>query len=77
PERFKWGSPTIPTTSVPYFDARCGLRFTDSPDFERALPRFLESMDRSAHRPRDYILENLTVEKCSQKFVDLLRENLA
>jgi hypothetical protein len=76
PERFKWNSPVIPTTSVPYFDGRCGLTFADFADFERTLPRFIEDLDSSTYRPRDYILENLTVEKCSQKFVDLLRERL-
>jgi hypothetical protein len=76
PERFRWGDPSIPTTSVPYFDGRCGRRFTDFPDFERALPLFEEDMKAGSYAPRDYILENLTVERCSQRFVDILRDKL-
>lgn len=77
PERFRWGDPDIPTTSVPYFDERCGRRFVDFADFERNLPTFMDAMQAGAYRPRDYILENLTVEKCSRRFVDILREKLS
>jgi glycosyltransferase involved in cell wall biosynthesis len=77
PERFRWGETEIPSTSVPYFDGRCGLRFSDFPEFERNLPAFLEGLRGGAYSPRDYILENLTLEKCSQRFVDILREKLA
>jgi hypothetical protein len=76
PERLAWGDADMPTTSVPYFDGRCGRRFTDFPDFERNLPRFIEDLRSGAYAPRDYILENLTLEKCSQHFVDILREKL-
>ncbi len=76
PERFKWGDPVIPTTSVPYFDERCGRRFADFGNFARELPLFIEDLKSGALRPRDYVLENLTVEKCSKHFVDILLENL-
>jgi hypothetical protein len=76
PERFQWGQPVIPTTSVPYFDERCGRRFTDFAEFEKQLPLFLGSLRAGRLAPRDYILENLTVEKCSQHFVDLLKKYL-
>jgi glycosyltransferase involved in cell wall biosynthesis len=77
PERFRWGDPDIPTTSVPYFDERCGRRFADFRDFERNLPVFLDAMGAGAFRPRDYVLENLTVEKCSKAFVEILKEKLS
>jgi hypothetical protein len=77
PERFRWGDPDIPTTSVPYFDERCGRRFVDFADFELNLPAFMDAMQAGAYTPRDYILENLTVEKCSRRFVDILREKLS
>jgi hypothetical protein len=76
PERFKWGEPEIPACSIPYFDERCGMSFTDFASFERNLPLFAESLRAGAFAPRDYILENLTVEKCSQHFVDILKERL-
>jgi glycosyltransferase involved in cell wall biosynthesis len=76
PERFRWNDPVIPTTSVPYFDERCGRRFLDIADFGRQLPLFMESLRSGAFSPRDYVLENLTVEKCSRSFIDILREKL-
>ncbi len=76
PERFRWGEPVIPATSVPYFDERCGRTFVDGPAFEGTLSLFLEALRSGAYSPRDFILENLTVEKCSQRFVDILREKL-
>jgi hypothetical protein len=76
PDRFLWGDPVIPTTSVPYFDDRCGRRFADYGEFSRELPLFLESLSSGTLRPRDYVLENLTVERCSKHFVDILREKL-
>jgi hypothetical protein len=77
PERFRWGDPDIDTTSVPYFDARCGLRFADYTGFERVLPVFMDALLSGAYAPRDLIMENLTVEKCSRHFVQILRERLS
>jgi hypothetical protein len=72
PSRFAWGVPNIPATSVPYFDERCGLRFRGIEDFPEKLTEFL---DRRAHMvPRAYILENLTLEKCSRHYLQILSE---
>jgi glycosyltransferase involved in cell wall biosynthesis len=76
PERSKWGEAEIPATSIPYFDGRCGMSFADFASFERTLPVFVESLRSGTYAPRDYILEHLTVEKCSRRFVDILRQKL-
>lgn len=76
PERLLRGEPDIPSTSIPYFDERCGTSFTDFRAFKERLSSFAETVSRGLFAPRDYILENLTVEKCSQRFVDILRERL-
>jgi hypothetical protein len=72
PNRLKWGQPVIPATSVPYFDARCGLTFRDAGEFTARLPLFLSALRAGRYAPRDYILENLTAEKCARHFVDLV-----
>lgn len=72
PERFRWGQPVIPTTSVPYFDARCGLKFRNAAEFETQLPLFLAGQREGRFAPRNYILENLTVEKCAAHFVEIV-----
>lgn len=69
PERFQWGQPEIPATSVPYFDARCGLTFRDAVAFAAQLPGFLELLRAGRLAPRDYILENLTLRQCATRFL--------
>jgi hypothetical protein len=70
PNRFAWGDPEIPATSVPYFDERCGVRFRDIEEFPERLGEFLDR--RAVMAPRDYILENLTLEKCSGHYLQIL-----
>jgi hypothetical protein len=62
----------LPATSVPYFDRRCGLRFRGIEEFPERLTEFL---DRAADMaPRDYILDNLTLEKCSGHYLQILED---
>ena len=75
PERFKWGTPHIATTSVPFFEPRCGVRFRRPPEFAHALALLLERSRSGQLDPRGYILETLTVERSSQRFVDYLNES--
>ncbi len=74
PDRFAWGQPEIPSTSVPYFDDRCGLTFRDATQFAVQLPEFLDRLRGGRLAPRDYILENLTLEKCARDFVSIVDE---
>src|SRR6185437_5918112 len=61
-----------PVSSVPYWDQRCGLRFTDAADFEGKLRIFLTGLDD--FKPREYILENLTLEICAEKYLQIYRQ---
>jgi glycosyltransferase involved in cell wall biosynthesis len=70
PHKVKFG----PVSSVPYWDERCGGTFTDAGAFPDAWSSFWESVRRQLWRPRDYILENLTLEKCARDYVALARE---
>lgn len=71
PHRFSWGSPEIPATSVPYWDERCGVKFTGVKDFPDGLQEFIESNTLGKFSPRAYILENLTLEKCAGSYVTI------
>jgi glycosyltransferase involved in cell wall biosynthesis len=72
PNRFAWGQPEISATSVPYFDERCGLRFRDIDEFPEKLAQFLD-LDRSgAFNPRAFVIDTLTLERCSARFLELL-----
>lgn len=57
---------SFPATSAPYFDDRCGIKHPDL----SGLEEFIEKQDE--FEPREYILENLTLEKCARKYVSLL-----
>lgn len=60
-----------PVTSVPYFDARCGLRFADMDEFVRTLRPFLDRVDAGVYRPRDYVVENFDLARRAQAYLDL------
>jgi len=60
-----------PVSSVPYWDERCGTRFADVANFEEQWAVFWTEVQRRRFRPRDYVLENLTLEKCAQDYVEI------
>ena len=69
PERVRFG----PVTSVPYWDERCGEKFVDSLEFAERWQAFWRGVIASGYDPRGYILENLTLEKRSQEYVEIAR----
>ena len=73
PDRFVWGDPHIPATSVPYWDERCGMTFADAGAFAKQFGAFWERVEAGAFEPRAYILENLTLEKCAHRYVDIAK----
>ena len=77
PDRFKYGTVNIPASSVPFFDGRCGETFKDIGDFEAKLNRFWERLQQGELCPREFVLENLTLEKCAQHYVDILEQAAA
>ena len=75
PNRFQWGQPYIEATSVPYWDERCGVKFKNIDEFPDKLDEFLEKLYGQYFFPREYILENLTLEKCARKYLDILEKS--
>jgi hypothetical protein len=74
PNRFKWGQPVIPATSVPYFDEHCGMKFKDFAEFEARLPIFLQKVKYNEFAPRAYILKHLTLEHSASKMLKIMNE---
>jgi glycosyltransferase involved in cell wall biosynthesis len=68
PERVKYE----PVSSVPYWDERCGDKFTKTNDFEESLIRFLTALD--SFKPRDYIVENLSLGKCAAAYLKIVED---
>lgn len=61
-----------PVSSVPYWDDRCGVKFKNMSEFPAKLAEFEDKLNSEDFAPRDYILENLTLEKCAQNYLDIL-----
>jgi hypothetical protein len=55
---------------VSYWDERCGEVFHDVHEFEDTYNKFVANLPN--YRPREFILEKLSVEVCQQKFIDLI-----
>jgi hypothetical protein len=68
PKKIKYG----PVSSVPYWDDRCGFKFVDKNEFESKLKLFMH--DLNSLEPRNFILENLTLEKCANDYLHIVRE---
>ncbi|MGR9172409.1 glycosyltransferase family 1 protein [Rhizobium sp. KDH_Rht_773_N] len=60
--------PDFEVSSVPYFDARCGLTFRIA-DFPDRLADFWKRVD--TFRPRQYIEEELSMKVCAKRYLDL------
>lgn len=77
-----WQDPTYfphqvkfaPVSSVPYWDERCGVKFKDIKEFPLKLDEFLDKLNTHQFAPRDYILENLTLEKSAQRYLEIFKK---
>jgi len=62
--------PDIPASSIPYWDDRCGEHFTMFYQLDVVFDRFIKKLNENKYSPREYIMENLTTEKCERRFID-------
>ena len=62
--------PNIPCTSIAYWDERCGIYFYKVEEFETSYNEFINKLD--TYNPRAYIMENLSPQKCGQRFIELV-----
>ncbi len=67
PDRVKYG----PVTSIPYWDERCGMEFADFTAFEAAWPLFQQHHAAKTFQPRQYILDNMTLEMRARQYYEI------
>ena len=61
-----------PVTSVPYWDDRCGVKFSAPQDLLSAFDRFWTGVQAGQFAPRRMIEDTrLTLENCAQAYADL------
>lgn len=74
PIRFSYGLTNVPATSVPFFDKRCGEKFADFLDFKQGCDRFLDCAYRGLYNPRDFVIENLTIDASTSRMLEYLQD---
>lgn len=62
----------IKTTTTPYFDSRCGLVIENTTDLEKSVLHMLKTINE--YNPREYIEENLSLEKCTHMLLNFFKE---
>jgi hypothetical protein len=62
----------ISGTTIPYWDERCGEYFYNLSELEKTFNLFISKLE--TYKPRDYILDNLTMEKCEEKLIDIIKK---
>lgn len=69
PERVRFE----PVSAVPYFDARCGRRFSDREGFQAEIGPFLRDARAGGYRPRDYVVENFDLAARARDYLELVK----
>ena len=60
----------ISCTTIGYWDNRCGEYFYHQDEFIKTFETFLSKLN--SYNPRQYILDNLSTEVCSEKWKTIL-----
>ena len=65
--------PNTFATSIPYWDGRCGEYFYDKNELELSFNKFVSKVEKKEYKPREYVLENLSMEVCERRFMNLFK----
>ena len=60
----------LPATTTSYWDNKCGEVFYNVNEFEATYNKFIENINN--YKPREFILENLSIDVCETKLIDLI-----
>lgn len=63
-----------PISSTPYWDERCGVKFKSITEFSTKLNLFLKLLRTEQFAPRNYITENLSLEICALKYIQIYEQ---
>ena len=64
--------PNIFGTVIPYWNEKCGEYFYKADEFKRKYNEFINKLD--TYKPREFILENLSTQKCAENLKKLISE---
>ena len=60
----------LPATTTSYWDNKCGELFYNINEFEVTYNKFIENINN--YKPREFILDNLSIEVCENKLINLI-----
>ena len=60
----------LPATTTSYWDNKCGETFYNINEFEVTYNKFIENINN--YKPREFILENLSVDVCENKLIEFI-----
>jgi hypothetical protein len=60
----------IPATTIPYWDETCGEFFYNGNELNNTFEIFVSKLD--TYKPRDFILNNLSIDICENNLIDLV-----
>jgi hypothetical protein len=64
------GLSSVATTSVPYFSPECGVTFRGGEDIAEQFASFWSQT--SSYAPRQYVLDNLTLESSATRYTEIV-----
>ena len=70
-QEFGGNYPDIPATSIPYWNDECGEVFYKWNEFKGKFNAILSGIKQEKYNPRKYIIENLSVKPCAERFSKL------
>jgi hypothetical protein len=59
-------------TCIPYWDNTCGDSFKSISELPSVFNKFIRNLDN--YKPREYIIENLSMEQCEKKFIEVINK---
>jgi hypothetical protein len=62
----------IPCTSIPYWNQQCGEYFHHHHELEKTFETFQTKLEAKQYSPRQYIISNLSMEICGERFMELI-----
>jgi arsenate reductase-like glutaredoxin family protein len=61
----------FPASTIPYWDERCGEFFYKKEEFEDKFNIFSSRLE--TYKPREYVLENLSIDVCENKLINFIQ----
>ena len=64
---------SVPASSVPYWDERCGEKFYKKTMLSRTFTKFNKKLKEGGYDPKSYVEENLSLERSAEILLDLFK----